>query len=69
MDSETRSNALIRIGLFTGAAALAAAGIAQQFDHGVVHFLAIAGAYVFGVNAVLLLGYEFQERTHGLLRR
>ena len=69
MDSETDPNALIHIGLFAGAAALLAAGLAHQVDGGVVHFIALACAYVFGVNAVLLLGYELQERTMGMFRR
>ena len=69
MESEDKSNALFRIGLFAGSVALLAAGVAHHFDEGIVYFLAMASAYVFGVNAILLLGYELQERTSGLLRR
>ena len=69
MDSEIDPNALIHIGLCTGAAALLAAGLAHQVDTGIVHFLAMAGVYVFGVNSVLLLGYELQERAAGHLKR
>ena len=69
MDSDTDPNALIRIGLCTGAAALIAAALAHEFDEGLFHVLAMAAVYVFGVNSILLLGYELQERTVGLFNR
>ena len=69
MDNEKRSNALFHIGLFAGAVALLATVVAHHFDDGMIHFMAMAGVYVFGVNAVLLLGYELQEWTSSLLRR
>ena len=69
MESDSDPNALIRIGMATGAAALLAAAAALATEDGLWHFLAVAGMYVFGVNSILLLGYELQERATDLLRR
>ncbi len=65
MNTEPDPNTLIYIGIFAALTALGGASVAHVLDDGVLRLAALAVTYIFGVNAVVLLGYELQQRTAG----
>ena len=69
MNEETAQNSLIYIGLFAAVIALLGATTTQWLDEGWLRVIAMAVTYIFGINAILLLGYEAQERASDLMRR
>ena len=60
---------MVYIGIFAALAALLAGVTANALDQGILRFFALSAVYVFGINAVLLLGYEAQERASLVLKR
>ena len=70
MNSESAPNTkLVYIGIFAAMVAAMAAGAANWLDQGFFQYAALGAVYIFGINAVLLLGYELQERASLALRR
>ena len=69
MNEDSHSYVLVQIGLFSAMVAILVGMATYQLDSGLLKVLSIGITYVFGINAILLLGYEIQERASGLLGR